>query len=120
MPNTINIPTPLRPFTDKKEAVEVSGATVGELLADLDDALRGTPQASLCRQRQAAELRERVSERRGHPLPAEGSDAGEVRRHAEHRAVGRGWGADATRRRASSDPSTGICRRKRSSATAGT
>jgi molybdopterin converting factor small subunit len=35
MANTINIPTPLRPFTDKKEAVEVSGATVGELLADL-------------------------------------------------------------------------------------
>ena len=35
MPNTINIPTPLRPFTDKKEAVEVSGATVGELLTDL-------------------------------------------------------------------------------------
>ena len=35
MPNTINIPTPLRPFTDKKEAVEVSGATVGELLSDL-------------------------------------------------------------------------------------
>src|SRR5688572_3963461 len=35
MPNTINIPTPLRPFTDKKESVEVNGATVGELLADL-------------------------------------------------------------------------------------
>src|SRR5215203_5911935 len=35
MANTINIPTPLRPFTEKKEAVEVSGATVGELLADL-------------------------------------------------------------------------------------
>src|SRR4030095_9110397 len=35
MPNTINIPTPLRPFTDKKESVEVSGATVGELLADM-------------------------------------------------------------------------------------
>ena len=33
--NTIQIPTPLRPFTDKKESVEVSGATVGELLADL-------------------------------------------------------------------------------------
>ena len=33
--NTIHIPTPLRPFTDKKESVEVSGATVGELLADL-------------------------------------------------------------------------------------
>src|SRR5215510_12513098 len=35
MPNTIHIPTPLRPFTDKQESVEVSGATVGELLKDL-------------------------------------------------------------------------------------
>jgi molybdopterin/thiamine biosynthesis adenylyltransferase/rhodanese-related sulfurtransferase/molybdopterin converting factor small subunit len=35
MPNKIHIPTPLRPFTDKQEAVEVNGATVGELLADL-------------------------------------------------------------------------------------
>src|SRR5262245_38187343 len=41
MPNTINIPTPLRPFTDKKEAVEVSGATVGELLADLTTRYEG-------------------------------------------------------------------------------
>jgi molybdopterin/thiamine biosynthesis adenylyltransferase/rhodanese-related sulfurtransferase/molybdopterin converting factor small subunit len=35
MPNTIHIPTPLRPFTEKQESVEVTGATVGELLADL-------------------------------------------------------------------------------------
>ena len=35
MPNIIHIPTPLRAFTDKKESVEVSGATVGELLTDL-------------------------------------------------------------------------------------
>src|SRR5688572_19285711 len=35
MPNTIHIPTPLRPFTDKQESVDVTGATVGELLADL-------------------------------------------------------------------------------------
>ena len=35
MSNTIHIPTPLRPFTDKKESVQVSGATVGDLLADL-------------------------------------------------------------------------------------
>jgi adenylyltransferase/sulfurtransferase len=35
MPNTIHIPTPLRPFTDKQESVQASGATVGELLADL-------------------------------------------------------------------------------------
>jgi molybdopterin/thiamine biosynthesis adenylyltransferase/rhodanese-related sulfurtransferase/molybdopterin converting factor small subunit len=31
----ILIPTPLRPFTDKQDAVEAAGATVGELLADL-------------------------------------------------------------------------------------
>src|SRR5712691_4829131 len=31
----ILIPTPLRPFTDKQDAVDASGATVGELLADL-------------------------------------------------------------------------------------
>jgi sulfur-carrier protein adenylyltransferase/sulfurtransferase len=41
MPNTINIPTPLRPFTEKKEAVEVSGATVGELLTDLTTRYEG-------------------------------------------------------------------------------
>ncbi len=41
MPNTINIPTPLRPFTDRKESVEVSGATVGELLADLTTQYQG-------------------------------------------------------------------------------
>ncbi len=35
MANTIHIPTPLRPFTDKQESVQVSGNTVGELLADL-------------------------------------------------------------------------------------
>jgi adenylyltransferase/sulfurtransferase len=35
MPNTIHIPTPLRPFTDKKESVQVQGSTVGELLTDL-------------------------------------------------------------------------------------
>ena len=41
MPNTIHIPTPLRPFTDKKESVEVNGGTVGELLADLTKKYEG-------------------------------------------------------------------------------
>src|SRR5205814_10521968 len=31
----ILIPTPLRPYTDKQDAVEADGATIGELLADL-------------------------------------------------------------------------------------
>jgi adenylyltransferase/sulfurtransferase len=41
MPNTIHIPTPLRPFTEKKESVEVNGGTVGELLADLTKKYEG-------------------------------------------------------------------------------
>lgn len=35
MATKILIPTPLRPYTDKQEAVEATGATVGELLTDL-------------------------------------------------------------------------------------
>jgi molybdopterin/thiamine biosynthesis adenylyltransferase/rhodanese-related sulfurtransferase/molybdopterin converting factor small subunit len=35
MATKILIPTPLRPYTDKKDAVEADGATVGELLVDL-------------------------------------------------------------------------------------
>ena len=41
MPNTIHIPTPLRPFTDKLESVDVNGGTVGELLADLTKKYEG-------------------------------------------------------------------------------
>src|SRR3989442_15634892 len=41
MPNTIHIPTPLRPFTDKNGSVEVNGRTVGELLADLTKKYEG-------------------------------------------------------------------------------
>jgi adenylyltransferase/sulfurtransferase len=35
MATKILIPTPLRPYTDKQEAVEADGATIAELLADL-------------------------------------------------------------------------------------
>src|SRR5438270_11437647 len=35
MATKILIPTPLRPYTDKKDAVDADGLTVGELLADL-------------------------------------------------------------------------------------
>ena len=88
MPTQILIPTPLRPFTDKLDAVEVDGATVGELLADLTTPLRRPEEAPVQRRRQAAELRQRLRQRRGHPLPAEGADAGEGRRHGEHHPVG--------------------------------
>lgn len=35
MPHKVLIPTPLRPYTDRRETVEVDGGTVGELLANL-------------------------------------------------------------------------------------
>ena len=35
MATKILIPTPLRPYTNKQEAVEADGATIGELLTDL-------------------------------------------------------------------------------------
>src|SRR5207245_4662058 len=35
MATRILIPTPLRPYTDKRDAVDAEGQTVGELLADL-------------------------------------------------------------------------------------
>ena len=41
---TILIPTPLRPFTDKLDAVELDGATVGELLQSLTTKYAGLKQ----------------------------------------------------------------------------
>lgn len=35
MANKVLIPTPLRPYTDKLDSVDVSGTTVGEALAQL-------------------------------------------------------------------------------------
>ena len=44
MANKILIPTPLRPFTDKLDTVEASGATVGELLQNLTTKYGGLKQ----------------------------------------------------------------------------
>ena len=41
MANKILIPTPLRPFTGKQDAVEVDGTTIGELLANLTTKYEG-------------------------------------------------------------------------------
>ena len=41
MANKILIPTPLRPFTGKQDAVEVDGATIGELLPNLTTKYEG-------------------------------------------------------------------------------
>src|SRR5215207_7529448 len=44
MPTKILIPTPLRPFTDKLDAVDVDGATIGELLQNLTTKYAGLKQ----------------------------------------------------------------------------
>jgi sulfur-carrier protein adenylyltransferase/sulfurtransferase len=44
MPVKIHIPTPLRPFTDKADVVELDGATVGELLDSLTTRFAGLKQ----------------------------------------------------------------------------
>lgn len=44
MPVTIHIPTPLRPFTDTLESVEIDGSTVGDLLANLTTRFAGLRQ----------------------------------------------------------------------------
>ncbi len=44
MPVAIHIPTPLRPFTDKLDTVQASGATVGEVLNDLTTKYAGLKQ----------------------------------------------------------------------------
>jgi len=41
MANKVLIPTPLRPFTDKQESVELSGGTVGEVLRQLTARFEG-------------------------------------------------------------------------------
>ena len=41
MPNNIRIPTPLRKLTGELEVVQVSGATVGELLQSLETSYPG-------------------------------------------------------------------------------
>jgi molybdopterin/thiamine biosynthesis adenylyltransferase/rhodanese-related sulfurtransferase/molybdopterin converting factor small subunit len=44
MPVKIHIPTPLRPYTDKADVVEIDGATVGELLDQLTTRFAGLKQ----------------------------------------------------------------------------
>ena len=64
-----------------------------------DDQVRRAEAASLQRARQAAELRQRLRQRRRHPLSAEGSDAAQGRGYGQHHSVGRRAGPARSRRR---------------------
>ena len=70
MATKILIPTPLRPYTDKHEAVEASGATIGELLVDLTTRrtrprCRRTTRSASSPRSQAASKREKPSRQEG-------------------------------------------------------
>ena len=86
MAHRVLIPTPLRPFTGQKDAVDVDGGTVGEVLVLADQELRRSSEAPLCRRRQAAAFRERLRERRRHSLPRAGRDEAQGWRCDQHRA----------------------------------
>ena len=84
------IPTPLRQFAGQAGHAWKSPAPPwAKCCTALTSAVPRPAQAAVQRRRQAAQLRQRLRERRRHPLPGKGRDAGEGRRHdldrAEHR-----------------------------------
>ena len=83
------IPTPLRPYTGQQDAVEVDGATVGEVLSVADARYADLRRHLYARRRQAAALRQRLRQRRRHPVSGTRGDGAQVGRRHQHRAVGR-------------------------------
>ena len=108
----ILIPTPLRPYTDKQDAVDAAGATVGELLADLTRK-HGGLKAHLYNDQ--GKLRSFVNvyvndedirylQKEQTPVNAE--------RHDQHHPVGRGRRATATRGRRADGVAAGAHQRR--------
>ena len=76
----VRIPTPLRKLTGGAESVAASGATIAAVVQDLEIAASRAERAHLRRRRQGPPLRQRVRQRRRHPLSRQSRDAGEGRR----------------------------------------
>ena len=89
MANKILIPTPLTPVHRKAGCRRGRRRDGWRAARRSDDEVRGAEAAPVQRAGQAAQLRQRLSERRRHPLPGEGEDAGEAGRHDQHHSVGR-------------------------------
>ena len=70
---TVRVPTTLRPLTGGKSEVQVEGATVGEVLANLDAAHPGFQRPPPRRRGRPAPLRQRVRGRRRRALPRRAS-----------------------------------------------
>ena len=68
MSTTVRIPTPLRTLTGGHDEVTAAGATVGEVIEDLEKKHPGHPRPPARREGRAP-LRQHLRRRRGHPLP---------------------------------------------------
>ena len=88
---SVSVPTILRPVTKGEKTVTADGATVAELIADLDSRYYRAGR-SPGQERCAAPVREHLRQRRGRPL---------------HR-----WPGDDRRRRRPADHPAGRCRRR--------
>ena len=88
MAHRVLIPTPLRPYTSQQDTVDAEGGTVGEVLSSLTTTYSRPEAAFVCRRRQAASLRQRLCQRRRHPLSRARRDKAQAGRCHQHRAVG--------------------------------
>ena len=86
----VRVPTPLRKLTGGSEAVEAAGRHRRRPVRRSRHPLSRHPRAHLRRVRPGAPLRQRLRQRRGHPLPAAARDAGEGGRRGLDRAGHRG------------------------------
>ena len=82
----LEIPTALRPFAGKKASVEFEAATVGDALKQLTGTYADLKKHLYTEDGRIRSFREHLRQRRRHPLPAEGSDTHQGRRHHQHRA----------------------------------
>ena len=71
----VMIPTPLRAYTDKLEAIELEGNTVAELLSNLAERYEPLKKHLFNDEGKLRKLRQRLRQRRGHPIPFAGRNS---------------------------------------------
>ena len=77
----VRLPTLLRAHADGASSVSADGATVGEVFADLTARYPGPGRAARRRPGRPAQVRQRVLQRRRHPVPRPARHEGHRRRH---------------------------------------
>ena len=88
---TVRIPTPLRPMTGGKSEVEGTGASIGELIEQLNAAHPGLKRPDLRRTGRDSAVYQYLPERGRHPVPDGQRHARQGRRRGVHRSRDRRW-----------------------------